>query len=85
MITIKIENCGRFFDDYVLYDGKEMISIEQWAKNLPRELLKKSKLSPESAKAVLDIYDEINPDEAKKILKTGRLTRKDFKRIISLI
>lgn len=81
---LTIENCGRWFDDYVLeYNGNTYIESE--AKNLPRDILKKLKPNPYSAAAVLEIYSDIDKSYVNAIRERENITRKEFEFIISKI
>ena len=82
---LAVENCGRWFDDYVLTESPEKFYIEAQAKNLPRDLLKKVKPCPAHASAILEIYSETHPEDAKKIRASGQITPKQYKEILKVI
>jgi hypothetical protein len=81
---LTIEDCGRFFDDYVLTHNKE-IYISSYAKDLPRDLLKQCKRSPEHARAILEVYSTRAPKYCKNIEKSGEITTEQYNYILNKI
>lgn len=86
-LNLTLEDCGRWFYDYVLTDedDENILFIEPCAKDLPRDLLKKAKRNPEHAKAVLEIYADINKEDANQILESGSISDEDYTKILNLI
>ena len=65
-ISITVENCGRFFDDYVVQRGGTLLGIYATVAKIPREyvtewfgaLRKSLRLTPNGAAALLGIAEE---------------------------
>jgi len=66
-IVIKLENCGRFFDDYVVTKNGKDVVIASTAKGIPKELKylwvqqvrARGKISPDEASVVLHFLSEM--------------------------
>lgn len=82
---LTIENCGRWFDDYVLVEVDGKLHIESEAKNLPRSVLKSCRKSPFMASAILEIYSEKDREFCKKIQDKGQISREEYEFIMSQI
>lgn len=83
MNKITIENCGGFFDDFVLVKGNgKLIAIKARAKELPIDELINCKRSPEHANAILEIYSDIDKSYCDPILKSGSISKKQYNHIV---
>lgn len=85
MYKLTIQDCGRFFDDYVLEDSNGFCQIKQLAKDLDRDKLKLAKKSPEHAKAVLEIAAELEPEVVDEIVKSGKITKQEYDFFLCII
>lgn len=65
-ISITLENVGRFFEDYVVKDGEELLGVYSSARRIPKKyrkefldrLHKDLKATPNEAAALLGIASE---------------------------
>lgn len=83
MNKLTIENCGGFFDDFVLVNNNgKLIAIKSRARDLPMAELIDCKRSPEHAKAILEIYSNVDREYCDKIIKTGNISKQQYNYII---
>lgn len=84
---LTIENTGGFFDSYVLYETAEKFYIKNFAKDLPRELLKKCNHSPEHIKAVIEVVSDLEEHEefCELLLDRGSVTHAEYTFLLSVI
>lgn len=83
MNKLTIEDCGGFFDDFVLTRrDKTLIAIKSRAKDLPRVELMNCKRSPEHAKAIIEIYSDIDKAYCEPIIKSGSISKKQYNYIV---
>ena len=89
---ITIEDCGRWFDDYVLThkEGKKVIKVyvKSYAKDLPRKLVKLAKIDKYSAKAIIEIASNKSKSLktlCEEITSKGSITKKQINYLLTKI
>ena len=87
-IQITVENCGRFFDDFVVTDGERLLQIESSARKIQlntlrrwlKTLTRQSKISPKNAQGLVHVGSELGNAatvaECNGILERGRISQK---------
>lgn len=91
-LQITVEDCGRWFDDYVVSEGKNILQVVATAKEIDplflirwlRVQARRTSITPQNAEGLAHVASEIatckqTQDDAKRILDVCKLSQAQAK------